>query len=183
MDREEALSLVKNYVQNENLIKHMFAVEAVMEDLAKYFDQDIEKWALAGLVHDIDYDLTADRPKEHALKGAEILSENGVDEEIIHAVKAHNPVHGPERKSLMDKALYAVDPLTGLIVAAALIHPDKKLSSLDTQFIINRFGEKSFARGADRDQIRACSELDLELEEFIEISLKAMQRISNKLGL
>ena len=112
-----------------------------------------------------------------------MLEEIGLDEEIIYAVKAHNAIHGLPRLKLIDKALYASDPLTGLIVAAALIHPDKKLSSIDTDFVLNRYGEKSFARGADRDIIASCSEMGLELEEFISLSLEAMQEISKELGL
>ena len=112
-----------------------------------------------------------------------MLEEMGVDEDIVYAVISHNEHEGYERKSLLDKALYATDPLTGLIVAAALIHPDKKLASIDTQFVMNRFGEKSFARGASREQIETCKEISLGLEEFIEIGLKAMQEISDDLEL
>jgi predicted hydrolase (HD superfamily) len=115
--------------------------------------------------------------------GAEILESQGLPEHIVYAVKVHNPYHGLPRKALIDKALYAVDPLTGLIVAAALIHPDKKLASIDSEFVLNRYKEKSFARGADRSVIASCDELGLSLEEFVSLGLEAMQGISKELGL
>ena len=115
--------------------------------------------------------------------GAQILEEKGLPAELIQAVKAHNEMLGVERQSLLDKALYAADPVTGLLVAAALIHPQKKLAAVDLDFVLNRFKEKSFARGADRDQIETCSELNLSLEKFIALSLEAMQTIAAELGL
>lgn len=183
MEREKALKLVKENIGQDNLVKHCLAVEAVMGKLAEHFNKDIKKWKLAGLLHDIDYEQTADDPEKHSLIGAEMLSDMGIDQDIVYAVKVHNHEHGLERKSLMDKALYASDPLTGLIVASALIHPDKKLSSLDTEFVLNRYGEKSFAKGADRDVIASCEEMDLELEEFIGLALEGMQSIDKQLGL
>lgn len=183
MNRIEALKHVNANVKNKNLIKHMLATEAVMKGLARKLKQDEAKWGLAGLVHDIDYEKTAKSPEKHSLIGAEMLEELGYDDDIIYAVKVHNDMHGLKRNSLMDKALYCSDPLTGLIVAAALISPEKKLNKIDTQFVLNRFKEKSFARGANREQIATCKELGLELEEFIEIGLSSMQEISKELGL
>ena len=184
MNREQALTEVQKRVQNTNLLKHMYAAEAVMRGLARRLGGDEEKWALAGLVHDIDYEDTAKQPEQHSLTGAMILEDLGVDADIVYAVKVHNPAHGLERRSLMDSALHIADPLTGLIVAAALIHPEKKLAAIDPQFILNRFGEKQFARGANREQISLCiRELGIELEEFIAIGLDAMQGIAAELGL
>lgn len=184
MDRNQALTEVKKRVKNRNLLKHMYAVEAVMRALAQRLGDDEEKWALAGLLHDIDYEETAQQPEEHSLVGAEILEELQVAPEIVYAVKVHNPAHGIERRSRLDHALHIADPLTGLIVAAALIHPSKKLAAIDSQFIINRFGEKQFARGANREQISQCHrDLGICLEEFIELGLMAMQDISDDLGL
>lgn len=183
MEREEALTLVKQQVKTKNLIKHMLAVEAVMRRLAGELGQDEELWALAGLLHDLDYDKTVDQPEQHGLLGAQIMEEKGLPAELIHAVKAHNEMLGVERQSLFDKALYAADPVTGLLVAAALIHPQKKLAAIDVDFVLNRFKEKSFARGADRGQIESCSELGLTLERFIALSLEAMQSIAADLGL
>ena len=183
MKRQDALEMVKNEIGQKNLVKHCLAVEAVMRRLAEYFDEDVDRWGLAGLLHDIDYEQTADDPDRHSLIGAEMLAEKGVKEDIVYAVKVHNHAHGLPRKSLMDKALYAVDPLTGLIVAAALIHPDKKLEALDTEFVMNRYGESSFAQGADREVIASCEEMGLELEEFIGLALEGMKEISTELGL
>lgn len=183
MDRQEALELVKKHVKTRNLIKHMLATEAVMKALAERFGEDEGKWALAGLLHDIDYDETAHDPDRHSLVGGEMLEKLGLPDDVVGAVKAHNEAHGLPRETRLDKALYAVDPLTGLLVAAALIHPEKKLSAIDVGFVMNRFKESSFARGANRDQIRSCSELGLSLEEFVGIGLAAMQGIAEELGL
>ncbi|MCR4441655.1 MAG: HDIG domain-containing protein [Peptococcaceae bacterium] len=183
MKREEALALLKKNIHNGNLLKHIYAVEAVMGALARHFHEDEETWKLAGLLHDIDYEITKDDPPRHSLVGGEMLEKEDVPPEVVYAVKCHNHVHGLERKSLMDKALFATDPVTGLIVAGALIRPDKKLAPVDVPFLLNRFHEKSFARGASRDRIAACSELGLSLEEFIGIALEAMKGISKELGL
>jgi len=183
MNREEALNKVKKYVKNKNLIKHMLATESIMRALAKRFNEDEEKWGLAGLLHDIDYELTEKEPEKHSLLAEELLKDDNLPEDVIEAIKAHNEIHQLPRETLLAKALYAVDPLTGLIVAAALIHPEKKLAPLDVNFILNRFKEKSFARGANREQIKTCEEFGLSLEEFINIGLEAMKSISDELGL
>ncbi len=183
MNRDEALSLLKEHLTNANLVKHSLAVEAVMRELAGHFEKDADIWGLAGLLHDIDYDRTKDSPEQHSLIGAEILEENGLPEDVVYAVKVHNHVHGLPRNSLMDKALYCTDPVTGLITAGALIKKEKSLSAIDVAFLLNRFGEKSFARGANRETIQTCSEIGLSLEEFLSLGLKAMQGISTDLGL
>jgi len=181
MDRDEALRLVKENVKNRNLVKHMMATEAVMAALAGRFGEDASAWGLAGLLHDIDYDSTFGDFPRHGFKSAEILEDKGVDEAILHAIKAH-PGHVPA-ETRMAKALYAVDPLSGLIVAAALIHPDKKLGSIDAQFVLNRFNEKLFAKGANRQQIKTCETLGMSLEEFVQVAVSAMQGVSSELGL
>lgn len=181
LERTHALELVKKHIRTKNLLKHMLATEAVMKELARRFGEDEKSWGLCGLVHDIDYDQTSDSPEEHGLIGAEILGECGFSLEILQAVKAH--AGQSQRESLMDKALYASDPLTGLIVASALIHPDKKLKSIDASFVNNRFGEKGFARGANRDAMKSCEDMGLTLDEFIGIGLNAMQEIDSELGL
>ncbi len=154
-----------------------------MKRLAQHFGEDEEKWGLAGLLHDIDYDDTKDKPELHSLEGAKMLEEMGLSQDVVYAVKVHNERHGLPRQSLMDKALYATDPTTGLIVAGALIKPEKKLSAIDVPFLVNRMNEKSFAKGANREQIRACSELELTLEEFLGLNLEAMQGAATELGL
>ncbi len=181
MTREEALDLMHSQVANKNLRKHMLAAEAVMKTLARYFKEEGEIWGLAGLLHDLDYDQTANDFPKHGLISAEILGKKDIPEEVIYAIKSH-PGHFP-RKSRLDKALYAVDPITGLIVAAALMHPTKKLKNVDVDFVERRFKEKRFAAGADRDQIRSCEEMGLSLNNFIGLSLKAMQEIDTELGL
>jgi len=181
--REKALQELKKHVKNKNLLKHMYATEVVMAKLAEHFNENQEKWALAGLLHDIDYDQTKDNPATHSIVGAEMLEKLGFSGDVIYAVKVHNEYHGLPRESLMDKALYATDPLTGLIVAGALIKPEKKLAAIDVEFLIKRFNEKSFAKGANRQQIAACSELGLTLEQFLGLGLDAMQDIADNLGL
>lgn len=183
MTREDAFNLLNEHLENKNLFKHCLAVEAVMRDLAVHFGEDEYTWGLAGLLHDIDYEQTKDDPDRHSLEGARLLEEKGLPEEVVYAVKVHNERHGFPRKSLMDKALYATDPVTGLIVAGALIKKEKSLSAIDVPFLLNRFGEKSFARGANRETIKSCDEMGLSLEEFLGISLKAMQKISGEMGL
>lgn len=183
MPREEAVKLLKKHLKNKNLFKHCLAVEAVMRGLAEHFKEDTELWGIAGLLHDIDYEETKDDPHRHSIVGAEMLEELGFPEDLVYAVKVHNEAHGLARKSLFDKALYAADPVTGLIVASALISPEKRLKAIDVNFLANRFKEKSFARGANREQIASCSDIGLELEDFLELSLKAMQSIDKELGL
>ncbi len=186
MNREEALKLVKEKIKNQNLIKHCLAVEACLRALAKHFGKQAfeeEKWALAGLLHDIDYEETKDNPNQHSILGAKILEELGVDKDIVHAVKTHNEIHGIAPATLLAKALYCVDPLTGLIVAATLVLPSRKLKDLKTENVLKRFKEKDFARGVNRKIITSCSEIGLTLEEFVEIALQAMQKISDNLGL
>lgn len=183
MERERALRELTARLSSVNLIKHSLAVEAIMRELAVYLKDDIELWGLAGLLHDIDYDRTAADPAMHSIMGAEILENLGVDPEIVYAVKAHNGYHGIERKRKLDKALFCADPVSGLITAGALILPSRKLSDVTAEFILKKMNEKSFAKGANRDQIRKCYEIGLSLEKFIELSLQAMKKISGELGL
>lgn len=183
MNREKALVELKKHINNKNLLKHMYACEAVMKGLARHFGEEEEKWGIAGLLHDIDYEQTKDDPITHSKLGAEMLAKMGMPEEVVYAVKVHNGAHGLPRTSLMDKALFATDPTTGLIVAGALIKPEKKLSAIDVDFLLNRFNEKSFAKGANRQQIASCEEMGLSLEEFLSLALSSMQEISDDLGL
>jgi putative nucleotidyltransferase with HDIG domain len=183
MNREKALDLVKKNLKNKNLVSHSLAMEAVMRAYAEFLGEDSDIWALAGLVHDLDYEETAETPLEHGLKGEKILLENGFSREIIEIAKAHNGMLELPLDSKAKIIIQAADPLTGLIVASALIHPDKKLSSIDAKFVLNRFSKKDFARGARREDIKKCENADINLETFIEIGLKAMQNISKEIGL
>jgi len=181
MNREEAFKLVKKYLKNKNLVKHSLAVEACMRALAKKFNEDVEKWGLAGLLHDIDYEMTEKSPEKHGIKAMTILKDYDIDPDILRAIRAHSG--RSECESKMDWSIYSVDPLTGLIVAAALMHPSKKIREVDSDFVKRRYKEKSFARGAKREVIQEISNTGLELDELISISLKAMQDIDQDLGL
>lgn len=184
MEREKALEFLNQKVQSKNLIKHCLAVEAVMRALAKRFNEDETKWALAGLLHDIDYEETKDDAQRHSIVGAEMLKAQGIEQDICQAVKVHNEAHGILPETLMEKALFVSDPITGLIVAATLVLPSKKITVLTPENVLNRFKEKSFARGANREIISRCGDyLSLSLEEFTGIALKAMQEIADELGL
>lgn len=181
MSREQALSLVRERLKNRNLQKHVLAVAAVMKHLAFRLSGDPETWELVGLLHDLDYEATLPEPDRHSLVSAQWLRELGVDEEIVQAVMAH--AGQAPRDTALNQAAYCADPVTGLLVACALIHPDKKLSAIDVPFLLHRFKEKRFAAGADRDRIRACEALGLSLEEFLGLALSAMQEIAADLGL
>ncbi len=181
MKREEAFKLLQENLKHKNLIKHSLAVEACMRELALHLGEDPDRWGLAGLLHDIDYEKTMDSPEEHGLKAMEILKGKIDDQEILHAIRAH--AYQEEPKTKMAWALYSADPLTGLIVAAALMHPSRSLAGVDLDFLKRRFKEKRFAAGADREQIKKCQSLGLELDNFMEICLNAMKGISKELGL
>lgn len=181
MNHGEALNLIKSKVKNVNLIKHMLATEAVMRALAKDLGEDEDLWGMAGLLHDVDYDQTTDDHSKHGLLGAEWLDELGVDRRIIQAVRSH-PGHIPPQSKL-DWALYAVDPLTGLIVASALMHPTRSLKGMDEGFVLKRFKEKRFAAGANREQIKHCKRIGLSLDQFVGIALGAMKEIADEIGL
>ena len=181
MDREEAFSLLKQHLTNRNLVKHCLAVEACMRAVAARLGHDPAPWGLAGILHDLDYELTEKSPELHTTETVKMLGGLGLPPAVIHAVQAHAskvPCESP-----MDWAIYSIDPLTGLIIAAALMHPDRKLKSVDLEFIRRRYKEKSFAKGARREEIEESRNLGLELDEFISICLAAMQGISSDLGL
>lgn len=183
MQRDEIVAEVRKRVKTKNLFKHILAVEAVMRRIAREMGEDEDRWGAAGLLHDIDYEETKDDPERHSIISGQIAEELGFDQEIVDAVKAHNETHGFPRDTLIAKVLYSVDPLTGLIVASALVSPRKKLSAIDADFVLNRMKEKSFARGANRDIIRACSDFGMSLERFVALGVEAMQGIHEELGL
>jgi putative nucleotidyltransferase with HDIG domain len=182
MDRAEAFALVKQRIPQVNLVNHSVAVEVIMEALARRLglcQEEVEAWALAGLLHDLDYAETAEDPEKHGLLTAEML--NGiVDERIVNAILGH--ADKAPRESLMDKALYAADPTTGFVVAAALVRPDKDLQAVELRSLLKRWKEKAFARGASREQMDTCSETGLTRDEFLALSLAAMQGRAAELG-
>ena len=184
MNRQEAFNVLQKNLSSPNLIKHSFAVEAAMRELADYFDQDREQWGIAGLLHDIDYEKTENDPEKHSLVGSEMIQEMGLDAEIVQAVKTHNEIHGIEPESLMGKALFCIDSLTGLIVASALVLPSRKIGDLTVESVLKHFRQKSFARKVNRENIDKSKEyLNLDREELIALTLLAMQKISTELAL
>lgn len=182
--REEAFNWLKEEVKEPNLLKHCLATEAAMKNLALKFGEDENIWGLTGLLHDIDYETTKDNEFEHSLKGFQMLIDKGVEKDIAEAVKTHNDAHGFPPVTLMAKAIYCVDSLTGLIVATTLVLPSRKIKEVQTDNVLRRFKEKGFARGVNRINIMKCEELlGLSLNDFAEITLKAMQGIDSDLGL
>lgn len=178
------MNLLQQYVKNEKMIIHSLCSEAVLRALARRLDRDEEKWGLAGLLHDLDVELTNAEPTVHALKTAEILQEKGIDPEIVDAVKMHNEMAtGLERTTEFQHALAAGETLTGLIYATALVYPDKKIASVKTKSVTKRMKEKAFAASVNRDHILECEKIGLPLDEFVDISIKAMQEISDQIGL
>ena len=183
MTREEMLNSVKDNVENKNLVKHMLATEAIMRSLARRLGEDEEEWGLTGLLHDIDMELTGGDMNNHSKLGADLARELGASEATAHAILCHNETHGVPLETKLDKALFCVDPLTGLIIAAALVRPNKRLAGREIRSVKKKFKEKSFAAGVNRQQISQCSQVGLELDEFIELGLEAMKGIAADLGL
>ncbi len=179
----EAREMVKKNVTTENLRKHMYAVSSIMEKLAEEFGEDLERWKLVGLLHDVDYDETKDEPEKHAIRSAEML-EGELPEDCLRAIKAHNSLHTDiEPESKMAKSLIAADAVSGLIVATALVMPSSKLEEVRVESVLKKIDDSSFAKSIDRDRIRYCEKIGMETEEFVELSLGAVQDISERLGL
>ncbi len=181
IDRPTALKLMESKIKNKNLRKHILAVEAGMVRLAEHFGEDKNIWGLTGLLHDLDYAVTVDKPEKHTFVTEEWLKEYDLTDEMIYAIRCH-PGHS-ECKSKMDWALYTTDPATGFIVACALMHPDKNLDAIDADFMMRRFKEKRFAAGASREAMAACENLGLELPEFLMLIRDGMLNIRDKLEL
>lgn len=185
--RQEALLLVKDWVKNPNLVKHMLAVEAEMRALAKHFNEDEDLWGLVGLLHDADWEKTQNTPDTHTLVLAQELEKRKVSQELITIILSHNfemTGKGREPQTRADWAIYTCDELSGLITATALIRPDKKLASVEVESIKKKWGNTSFAAGVDRKRIEKCEEvLGIPLDEFIKMCLAPLQNISGELGL
>lgn len=184
MNRSQALSIVREYVKNESLVRHMLSVEAGMAAYASKYGVDEEKWRVVGLLHDFDWEIHPSAP-DHPLKGAEILRKRGLDEEIIRAILSHAPYSEVTRDSLMEKSLFAIDELTGLITTTALVRPSKKIADVEVKSIKNKWKDKTFAAKVNRQEIAEGAEalgVDLWLEHVPTV-LKAMQSIAEDLGL
>ena len=184
MTREDAVELLTHYIKNDRMLSHSYATEAVMRALARRLEHNEEKWGIAGLLHDLDLELVNSDLSKHTRETEKILREKGVDPEIIDAIKMHNEdAWGAKRSSLFHHALAAGETITGMIVATALVYPDKKLSSVKAKSVTKRMKEKLFAASINRDTIMECERLGLSLDEFAEICLQAMKEISGRLGL
>jgi len=183
MNREAALIIVHQYVKNENLIRHMLAVEAAMRFYAEKYNQDVELWGITGLLHDFDWEIHPTM-EEHPLAGEPILRENNVPEEVIHAILSHADHTGIPRETLMEKALYACDEVTGLIIAVALVRPSKSLYDLKLKSVKKKWKDRSFAAGANREEIeKGAEEFGIPLWEHVENVISAMRKIAPELGL
>jgi putative nucleotidyltransferase with HDIG domain len=183
LSRDAVLALVEARVVNENTRRHMLATEAIMRALASRLGEDPDVWGLAGLGHDLDVEGTEGDFSKHGSQAAEALRAAGLPEAAAHAVEAHNPATGVAAESSLDVGLIAADQLSGLVTAAALIRPDKRLAEVKPKSVRKRYREGAFARGVDRESIARCGELGLELDEFLELGLVAMQGVSADLGL
>jgi putative nucleotidyltransferase with HDIG domain len=183
MTRTEAYALLTEYTKNPNLIKHGLAVEAVMRQYAELYQQDSEEWGIVGLLHDFDYEIhpTAD---EHPQKGAVILRQRGVSEEIIDAILAHAPHTGEPRDTQLKKAIFASDELAGLVVAVALVRPNKLLSEVTVESVMKKLNQPSFAAKVNRDEIhQGTAELGVPLEKHVQTVIESLQAIHSELGL
>jgi len=183
ISREESLELLNRYLKNKNLLNHCFAVEAILGACASRLGEDVELWSQTGLLHDLDYDYTKDRPEQHALMTAELI-EGLVPDEAIHAILSHNFQHSnvfPEEH--LDKALIASDAVSGLLIASALVMPSKSLLEVTPDSVMRKFKDKSFAAGCERKRILLCEEVGFSLQDFISLSLESLQKIHEVLGL
>lgn len=184
MDREKALVLLKDYVSSEKMIIHSLCSEAVLRAIAIETGKDVEKYGLAGLLHDIDVEITSADPGIHGLKSVEILEKFNIDPEIIDAISMHNEeATGKERETFFQHALAAGETITGLIYATALVYPEKKIEKVKYKSIKKRMKEKAFAASVKRENIMECEKIGIPLDDFIRISVDAMKEISDDIGL
>lgn len=184
ISRDRAVELLHTYIKDEKMRNHCYAAEAVMRSLACRLKRDEDTWGIAGLLHDLDIELVKGDLEKHTKEAVRILQEQGVDADIVEAIKMHNEVAwGVERNTEFHYALASGETITGLIVATALVYPDKKLKNVKPQSVIKRMKEKAFAASVNRDTIKECEKLGLELNEFVEICVEAMKKISDRIGL
>jgi len=183
ISKEKTMDMIEENIQTENLKKHMWAVGQIMKKLAEELDKDQNKWEILGLIHDVDYEETKDNPENHATKSAEMV-EGMVPDDVIRAIKSHNHKHtGVEPKNEMENALIAADAVSGLIVATALVMPNSKLEEARPESVEKKFDDSSFAKNIDRDRILYCEKIGMDRDEFLELSLYALQDIDDRLGL
>ncbi len=182
--RDEAWNLLNGYIKNQKMIYHSLSSEAVLRALARRLDRDEEKWALTGLLHDIDVEVTNADPKVHSLKARELLKDFDLDEDVLDAISMHNEMAtGLQRETEFQHALAAGETITGLIYATALVYPDRKIAPVKPKSIVKRMKQKAFAASVNRDIIMECEKIGIPLQEFVEISLNAMKEIGEEIGL
>ena len=183
MNRSDALALVREFVKNENLVRHMLAVEAAMRYYAEKYDEDVETWGITGLLHDFDWEIHPNL-EQHPQAGVPIMRERGLPEVIIRAVQSHADHTGIPRQTTMEKALYACDEITGLITAVALVRPSRSLYDLEASSVKKKWKDRAFAAGANREEIaKATEEFGLPLWEHVDNVIRAMRRIAPELDL
>ncbi len=177
MNKNLAELLMKQHLEsNPSLIRHSYAVAAVMEGLALHFAQDQEKFYIAGILHDLDYEMTKDTPLKHGFISQELLNKEDLEADILAAILAHSG--NAEIITLLDKCLWIADAVTGLITATALLLPDKNLSSIQLKSLLKKYKTRNFAAGANREQIAYCETMGLSLSDYLDLSLKAMTNYS-----
>jgi putative nucleotidyltransferase with HDIG domain len=183
LDRHKAFELLGEQTKGEGLIKHGLAVEACMRAYAEKLGEDVEKWSVVGLLHDFDYEMYPNAP-DHPGKGSEILRAKGYPEEVIYAIRSHADYMGCPRQSPMDKVLYACDELAGLITAAALVRPDKKIQGMEARSVRKKMKDKAFARSVSREDIvRGAQDIGVDLDAHIDFCIRAMEKAAGELGL
>jgi putative nucleotidyltransferase with HDIG domain len=182
MNRNDALELLQEYTKSESLLKHAYSVEQAMKSYAEKFGEDVEKWAITGLLHDFDYEKFPTM-EEHPYKGAEILKEKGYPDDVIEAILGHADYTGVERKTLMAKTLFAVDELCGFLLACAYVRPDKKIENVKVKSVKKKLKDKAFARAVNREDIKkGIEELGVDTDEHIEFVIKSLALIADDLG-
>jgi len=192
IDRVHALKLLDKYVSTPWLRLHMIESEAIMKSLAKYFGENEQEWGLAGLLHDLDFDYVQKDPLRHGVEIDNIFKIEGIQvgedipESVYHAIKAHcegNPNILQERESKLDYALSSAETISGFLVACALVQPDKRIKSVTVDSVMKKFKKKDFAKGVDRQLIYDIEKIGMSLDEFVKVSLDALYRISDDIGL
>ncbi len=182
--REDAFLLLKKHLKNEKLISHCIASEAIMIELAQRFQENPDIWGIAGLLHDIDYEITDGDPSTHGLEGARLILKHGISPAIADAIEKHNAEGlGLERTTVFHHALACAETITGMIAATALVYPDKKITSVKPSSVIKRMKTQHFARSVSRETIMECEIIGIPLPEFVSISIKAMTGVAETIGL
>ena len=184
LPREEALDLLRKYVKNEKMIAHSLASEAVMHSLAIHLGRNAEAWAQAGLLHDLDVEVTNANAYTHGPEAAKWLAEMGIDEDIVDAIGMHNEIASDkERTTEFQHALAAGETITGLIMATVLVYPDKKIASIKTKSVVKRMKEKAFAASVKRENILECEKIGIPIDAFAAMAIEAMTGIADDIGL